>query len=452
MKRPFILVILFFCFSNNVKADTLTFREIYNFTIGDTFDYQTTTGKYGVDDNLQWSRLIVANRYYNLLNDTLFVDFLVSSPGSNSSTISKRFFTQLDTSIFFLEPNYSTQNCTAFLNFNGSLFGQNTNEIGKFCFEKSGSETYGRGLGKISYKWSEGSQQDNEFYEHKLVFYGSPNGSFGTKMETLSGYDLLGFYTPIPEVCAEWQSKIYTNFYPPANIFHYADILIRTDAIINQNGKRWVSLLFSYYDPINKDKVTDSLIGFFRNDSINKRVFFKQNIQDTMDGLLYDFSLPSRGVVKLSLETFRDGKERLVWLQPPQVEGLKKIAGIGSNWDGFIKVNSRPPCCVPYFYKSLRCGELVYNLYNADCYPLAISENQQSKIDFNVIDRQLYIWGEINPKSKMEIYDLLGKKLIEIDGYSLQTKKVDLSFLARGTYIVSYLDNEERKSKKIVNY
>jgi hypothetical protein len=69
-----------------------------------------------------------------------------------------------------------------------------------------------------------------------------------------------------------------------------------------------------------------------------------------------------------------------------------------------------------------------------------------------VIDRQLYIWGEINPKSKMEIYDLLGKKLIEIDGYSLQTKKVDLSFLARGTYIVSYLDNEERKSKKIVNY
>ncbi len=59
-------------------SDTLTRAQIYNFNVGDTFDYEETILNYGMYDFDQsevvnFSRCVINHQYYSAGSDTLFI-------------------------------------------------------------------------------------------------------------------------------------------------------------------------------------------------------------------------------------------------------------------------------------------------------------------------------------------------------------------------------------------
>ena len=141
MKRGLLLYLLFFGL-NACAGDTLTRAQVYNFSVGDTFDYRdhsysyrTSEGTiYSVDSSLTYSRYAITNVFYSADSSIKYIQRIKLFPNLNSlDTIIlqnlSRFEVYLDTSICFSETNGIISMDTT-----SEYHGRSTNEIDEsFC-------------------------------------------------------------------------------------------------------------------------------------------------------------------------------------------------------------------------------------------------------------------------------------------------------------------------------
>jgi len=93
-------------------------------------------------------------------------------------------------------------------------------------------------------------------------------------------------YIPIPDTLAVWRQSFYAmGMFDKYQIYTAEkttiDSLVYT--VLRRTGNS------SYYGVANG--YTDTLFGFFRNDTLNRKVFFRKYVTDTTDQLMYDFTL-----------------------------------------------------------------------------------------------------------------------------------------------------------------
>ncbi|MES2621365.1 MAG: T9SS type A sorting domain-containing protein [Bacteroidota bacterium] len=107
--------------------------------------------------------------------------------------------------------------------------------------------------------------------------------------------NLAAQYIPIPDSGAVWRQNSWAGNSLDGGTATYRQIFEEGDTIIN--GLKYIRLFQTGYDYVNEIHspngtfgFTHELYGFFRNDTINKKVFFI-NAQDTTVLLLYDFNL-----------------------------------------------------------------------------------------------------------------------------------------------------------------
>ena len=112
MKRILLSLFILLSLSEARASDTLTVRQVYNFSVGDTFDYKTLfTGYYAagagyIPLTTCYVRYIVTSKTFSLNNDTIFYTYTNSFPPNADcyvwgyATISN-FFTNLDSTITY---------------------------------------------------------------------------------------------------------------------------------------------------------------------------------------------------------------------------------------------------------------------------------------------------------------------------------------------------------------
>ncbi|MES2622044.1 MAG: T9SS type A sorting domain-containing protein [Bacteroidota bacterium] len=93
-------------------------------------------------------------------------------------------------------------------------------------------------------------------------------------------------YIPIPDTLAVWRQSFYASeMFDKYQIYTAEKTTIDSFVytVLRKTGNS------NYYGTANG--YTDTLFGFFRNDTLNRKVFFRSSLTDTADGVLYDFTL-----------------------------------------------------------------------------------------------------------------------------------------------------------------
>ena len=113
MKRILLSLFILLSLCQVRASDTLTVRQVFNFNVGDTFDYKTLfTGYYAagagyIPLTTCYARYIVTNKTFSLNNDTIFYTY-ANSFSSNPTCYwgyvpFSYFFTNLDSGITYLD-------------------------------------------------------------------------------------------------------------------------------------------------------------------------------------------------------------------------------------------------------------------------------------------------------------------------------------------------------------
>lgn len=187
MTRAFMLLLLFTA-CNAYAGDTLTRAQVYNFNVGDTFDYrhftastQTGPDTFVTNTYISYTRQVVTNTFYSpdsltkyivrqqiypttLTPDTLILTNLQGQEVVIDTTLSNTGWP--DTSIVSPLPDF---------------FGRTTNYITFFCCSPGWEEIlFARGLGKVV-DHSYGSVQFYSWNDSTtLVYYGNDSVALGT--------------------------------------------------------------------------------------------------------------------------------------------------------------------------------------------------------------------------------------------------------------------------------
>ena len=94
MKKVLLFLTCCFLFvAANYANDTLTRAQVYNFNVGDTFDYKFTyisTIPYWEHDSYDFQRQVIEDTFMSALSDTLFIARKIIY--SNQTTTSISFF------------------------------------------------------------------------------------------------------------------------------------------------------------------------------------------------------------------------------------------------------------------------------------------------------------------------------------------------------------------------
>ncbi len=180
MKTFYIQSFFYFLFSFvGFGQNPITFRDVYNFDIGDEFQSKTEN----IPPNAQ--RLSITSKSFSQANDTVFytyhydnyysvVDYSSNPPHLNyyfSQGDSAVFYTNLDSTLneaYFLD--YTLDSCNTFTDstyydeFYCNNLAYNYIECISCCFEGQNIETkYGVGLGIISKKWIYAAENINQY-------------------------------------------------------------------------------------------------------------------------------------------------------------------------------------------------------------------------------------------------------------------------------------------------
>jgi hypothetical protein len=209
---PLFLMCIGLSFAN--ANDTLTRFDIYNFNVGDTFDYKRVL-RYDVAGIYQtgYYRHVVIGKYLNPSQDTIAYTLIYSTTGQ--SYIST--YTDLDTFEILTPPFDST--CTAVSEFD-TLAGTGivTNSIEVSCYGTSKS-VFGEGLGQVLYADftfdGDGIQADTT----ELIYFSKGSQKWGTP------YTL---FTDVPDIVLP-EFLIYPN--PTFNA-----ITIQTGSVLSEQA------------------------------------------------------------------------------------------------------------------------------------------------------------------------------------------------------------------------
>ena len=171
MKTPLLIVLLLP--GIYLKAsDTLTIAQVYNFNVGDTFDYE-----YYTQDNevlvfgYNFLRLVVVQKTYNTAQDTLRYYF--AQPGKQISD--SLLVTNLDSmAVLKLPTVYYNCFSTGYTFSDSSSYpGYLSNDFTQSCTGYRDSDTYTKGLGQTySSQYIETSAGDGlDIYRRRLIYY-----------------------------------------------------------------------------------------------------------------------------------------------------------------------------------------------------------------------------------------------------------------------------------------
>lgn len=181
--RKVLLAFIFYagCLTSIKANDTLTRREIYNFEIGDTFDYKTVEdyAYYGIY-NVGYSRNVVNDKVVSANADT----FIYVINGGNL------ILTQLDSVEIILQcPPDTLVSCNySFGSISGTNIPKNTIDINGL---PSISYSYGKGLGKI-YDGKSGYDMGFRTEYTELIYFSKDTIKWGTPYYLLSDIKGLG--------------------------------------------------------------------------------------------------------------------------------------------------------------------------------------------------------------------------------------------------------------------
>lgn len=71
MKKVILFIFIVIAFINAHASDTLTVRQVYSFSVGDTFDYREVTNNYDYGlFTTTYSRLVISQAYISPAQDT----------------------------------------------------------------------------------------------------------------------------------------------------------------------------------------------------------------------------------------------------------------------------------------------------------------------------------------------------------------------------------------------
>lgn len=385
-----LLLLLIVCTFTARANDTLTRAQIYNFNVGDTFDYEeNVTQLEGCPGpcvtSLQlnnYFRCIIHQTYYSSDSDTLFVvrNWIYPLPEKFDTLVLDSLQYEellIDTSHgqpqqFFIDTNSK---------YNHGVLNVGTFDGGFLNY----SNGYVEGLGKVfTYNASgEGGGFDSIY----LIYYSKNAETWGIPYYVADQSYLVQFI-PIPEECAAWVSSTP----PPCG--NYVQV-VRTGNRISANSHTYVEMIYSGYDIVGDSLITpDSLIGYFRNDTANLKVYLYSNF-NSFPFLIYDFSTPADSFILNLNQLEVGGQLRTVWSTGNSaeftegapisyIEGVGSLAGIYpfSCYSSGDPLENYPPF---WAYSTLNCfsvcGQTLYadsGYYAMDFCSLATINNINS--------------------------------------------------------------------------
>lgn len=365
MKHFFAVVLALCCYCGHAN-DTLTVAEIYNFNVGDTFDYKITD----VNDAINYyrhyyTRLIVSSKVYSANMDSITFTYT----NVNGNVAKTEVVYNLDSLAVHFIDSIENAPCVYTYSFIGSFApGYPQNSVEENCFERGSRSTYAKRLGKVYHNKGQGNGADGfQSHTEELIYFSNSDTAWGTPYNIANGSHLIQFL-PLPEECATWTTVITT----PGSGSGFEAIIeqIRTGSKTESNGRAYVELIYRCVNNLTNTFTPDTVLGYFYNDTLNKTVMFAMNIGET-GNMLYSFtelngnSCGGGGWVNISTVNI-GGQSRTKW---SCVAGggdssphLPKVAGIGSL-SGLITVMTYAlgPHTV---YGSLTCfsvcGEVLY--------------------------------------------------------------------------------------------
>ncbi len=197
-------------------------------------------------------------------------------------------------------------------------------------------------------------------------------------------------------------------------------------------------------------------LSYYRNDSINKKVYIYWNNQDTLN---YDFSLMPGDTSKAyhdGYNIFQNAPVVLISIDSALVNNIWHRRFNYLQYDGLFNQYTHTiiegiGATYLHFFEnaaSLRCYSLNNNIIYQDgnylCeIPLKLSESLHSEPQIN-IDNQLHITGF---KGLLEIYDIQGRSILKEHIDEIYNKEI--LHLAKGVILLRLSNNDRVFVKKI---
>jgi hypothetical protein len=242
MKKILLFVFVFLSISTIKASDTLTVRQVYNFNVGDTFDYEHNITNYDLGIfNTQYNRLVISQKVVSPGLDTIIYNGNWVITNLDSIAIY-----QIDT--LYRDTNWMTQ--TNFLDTTTFVFpGEVSNDISSGFGEGGYSFTVTLGWGETFHETDGIDNSGMNFNTEtvKLIYFSDGTRRFGRPYYQVDGIasvstsDIRLFPTPA-------MSHIHLSF---PNISLYNAQLILTDILGQQ----------VYTSPVSQTESTHDISG-----------------------------------------------------------------------------------------------------------------------------------------------------------------------------------------------
>jgi len=426
--------------------DTLTIRQVYNFSVGDTFDYKDNT----IDEdnyfaNTSYFRKVLLQKTYSANQDSIYYKFIVLPSGNfELDTISN-----LD-SIAIYHSGYSDtcdgvsygSEASTYPGYQSDTF---RNNCGVWAIQIRFTKNLGRTFTYTS------SADPTTIFQDELIYYSNGISSVGTPYYIVNGSTSF-HYIPFPEECATWTETFYGAYRTPFPPYERITLQLRTGNKIYQDSITYVELTASIENSSSSYFTRDSLIGYFYNDSVHRLVYFTPSITPSSPEVICDLAFTNQddcvggGIDSMLI----GGVYRNVWncingLEPPGECPVKIIQGIGPttgiiNLQGFLY--GQYPACGQLTCFSV-CGQTLYPNNNAASCPVltGVSEivafdgvklvpnptNNNCTIILNGIDESL----------SASVFDVAGREVLPLfSNQKISSFNFSTDGLSSGVYLV----------------
>jgi hypothetical protein len=458
------LLFLFLLSSASGRAGNwLTREQVYNFNIGDTFDYQNfqAYGIYGegmvscqFPSTFEFSRFVIQSKYYSADSSVLYIVRAQTFP------LPQVLDTLVLDSLNYVEVliDSDCQFVNLIQNSNSQYNGRVTNGL-TYCGaggEGSGQLNFGAGLGNVFSSFFSADPEPGGGFStdsSSLVYYAKGTEVWGYPYYILNQSGAAHF-TPIPEECAVWTNTMDSFYFYQNGLYTVGGIMlqqqIKSGQRIAYGGHAYVEMLASTYYPAQNITTRDSLIGYYRNDTGNACVYLYNQLSNNYF-YKYDFTLAAggdNGTIAFLGYTTVAGQQRTQWNfnnGSGYVEGVGGLTGIWCTDCGIENPNY--PCQTLYGSTCFSiCGETAFPDGVGWCGFAAnndLAENQMvvkvfPTINDGVVNFEI-MSGGIQHLS-LRICDLAGN---EIGFYHLDSQigSLDMRYFASGMYIWQLLNS-----------
>lgn len=457
------LLVITACFLYGITysaIDTLTYAQIYNFNVGDTFDYRINVDDVNTGFSyINYSRKVVTEKTYSINSDTLYIKYAAT----NGAVLNTDTITNMNEQAVYsvIDSSYEA-NCSRMEQYDITTYpGYTSNELIYSCFESGSRYRFTEGLGRTQYCRSAIGNNGSgcNCYSEEMVYYSNGVTRVGTPYTVLNGSSLVRF-TPLPEECAVWTRTVTGSVTPGSPIGTITE-QIRTGNKTVKNGHTYVEMICRIYNGFNGHFTNDSLVGYFYNDSANKRVLFVQDTNASMVYSLCNFnysqgtSCGPNGHFQLT-QVLIGGVFRTKWectstspyAASPFIEGIGYLTGLIEINKLYSNFTAGPEhgdlTCFSV------CGKTLYPQAGQTACPLltGIDDVDSDISQFNLIPNPALTSVEIKLSNEflnttLTITDLTGRVLLQ-QKLEVEETSVSINELPAGIYLATVISPDGR--------